>query len=273
MADPTVQRATAVRIVTAGVALIAGDLLYFDGTNYLKADADDNTKFAEGIACNNAASGAKVAICQTCVLEDTDAPFTQGDTHYLSATAGENTATRPTGAVNLAQVVGFAQSATDLYMAIQMPREVVSFTSFPSNTDATGYITLASGDFGGPTLIDTSGIAYGAIQVPQNVVGTVIQEFSWVIGSTALDSSDTYTIDASGATTTESTTNASDGIAAAALTGSADTIIVVDVSAAYNAVGVIEPGNWVGTIISKTGEGTGGDDPGLLGINHVFLGV
>ena len=102
MADPHVEQATDKFAATVGsTAVTAGDMVYFDGTDWELADADDNTKFVEAVAVNSYASGDVGVLCRSGIINDTDAPFTQGNSMYLSATAGAITATRPTGAENL----------------------------------------------------------------------------------------------------------------------------------------------------------------------------
>ena len=273
MADPFVRRARGVfQGLIGSTAVVAGDALYFDGTDWELADADDNTKFAEAFATASYASGVQGNLCTECIIEDIDAPYTQGSTYYLSTTAGDITATRPTGANNLAQVLAFGLSTSLVHARVKIPEEVAFTVNFHSNTDEAGYIGIASNDFGGPTVIDTSGEAFGAYKVPQNVVGNVIQYLAWIAGSTALDSSDTYTIDVAAGVDDEVTTTHADGIAAAALTVAADDINEVDVSAAFDGSGQQDPGNWVGVNVAKAAEGSAGDDPGLLGVHVVLLG-
>ena len=271
--DPKVRQARGVFAVTFGVAVTSGDLVYFNGTNWLLADADDNTKFAEAVAINTLASGEVGAACRSCVIVDDDAPFTQGNTHYLSATAGANTATRPTGARNLMQVVGYALSTSELAVEIGMVKEVAFTVPFVCATDELSYLAIQSNDFGGTNLIDNSSEIWGNYMVPQNVVGIVIQYLAWIAGSTALDGSDTYTIDTSAGIDDDATNLLSDGIAAAALTVDADNINTIDVSAAFDVASQNKPGNWVTINVAKAAEGTAGDDPGMLGCHVVLLGV
>jgi hypothetical protein len=274
MADTIVRRARGVFAGKVGsTATVAGDGVYFDGTDWELADADDNTKFAEAFSTASFASGVQGTFCTECIIEDTDAPYTQGSTFYLSATAGDITSARPTGANNLMQVLGFALSTSEVHARVKIPEEVVFTVNFHSNTDEAGYIGIASNDFGGPTVIDNSGVAYGSYMVPQNVVGNVIQYLAWIAGGTALDSSDTYTIDVAAGVDDEVTTTHADGIGALALTVAANDINTVDVSAAFDGSGQQEPGNWVGIAVAKAAEGSGGDDPGILGVHVVLLGV
>lgn len=274
MADPTVRRARGVFVGKVGsTAVVAGDALYFDGTDWELADADDNTKFAEAFSTASYASGVQGAFCVECLIEDTDAPYTQGQTQYLSTTAGAITATRPTGANNLAQVLGFALSTVIVNARVKIPEEIAFTANFICATDELSYLAIQSNDFGGTNLIDNSSEIWANYRVPQNVVGNVIQELAWIAGSTLLDASDTYTIDVSAGVDDEVTTTHADGIAAAALTVAANDINTVDVSAAFDGAGQQDPGNWVSVNVAKAAEGSAGDDPGVLGVHIVLLGV
>jgi len=253
-------------------AVVAGDALYYDGTDWELADADDNTKFAEAFACNSAASGAAIAMCTSAVIVDDDAPYTQGSTYYLSTTAGDITATRPTGANNLVQVLGFAVSTSEVHARIKIPEEVTinvhlvtdGTAVFDQNADWTGVLLGTAGEAAG-----------GSFMVPQNIVGNVIEYLWWTVGtsSPALDTSDTYTIDVSAGVDDETTTATTDGITAAALTVADNDLNRADVSAAFDATGIIEPGNVVTIDIDKAAEGASGDDPLMLCCTVVLLGV
>lgn len=273
MADPYIAQAQNVFAATFGAAVTAGDMVYFDGTNWLLADADDATKFAEAMAAQGYKSGEKGVACTGGVIVDTDAPFTQGDEMYLSATAGAITATRPTGASNLVQVVGFCLSTSEVNVQIRIPHEVTLNVPFSySNEAATLEGATESGDFGGASLIATSTELYGAFMVPQNCVKLEIGYLWWVADTTALDASDTYTIDCSGGVDDETSSAASDGITAAALTVAADDLNRADVTASMDASGIVDPGNVVSINVSKAAEGSSGDDPGML-VTAVVLQV
>src|SRR4051794_29250212 len=89
-ADPTVLEAQGVRRVTlkSTSTCKAGDLIGFDGTDWVLADADGRVA-AEGVAMfGQPTAGGVVAIARSGVLVDTDAPFTAGNEYYLSTTAG-----------------------------------------------------------------------------------------------------------------------------------------------------------------------------------------
>jgi len=271
MADPHVEQATDKFAATVGsTAVTAGDMVYFDGTDWELADADDNTKYAEAVAVNSYASGDVGVLCRSGIIRDTDAPFTQGNTMYLSATAGAITATRPTGAENLMQVVGFCIDTSRVVFEIKAPYEVT--VNLSPMTDGTA-VYSQYGDFTGVLLGAAAQAAGYTFMVPQNTVGNVIQYLWWNGVGTALDASDTYTIDVSSGVDAETTTATTDGITAAALTAGASDINRADVSAAFDATGVIKPGNIVAVDVDKAAEGTGGDDPLMLACSVVLLVV
>lgn len=268
--SPYTRQARGIFIGTYGVDVTAGDLMYFDGTNWVKADATDNTKFAEAIATNSFASGDVGTLCTACVIVDEDAPYTQGATQYLSATAGAITETRPTGAENLVQAVGYALSTSELHAEIQIPKEVTINLSpmtdgaavFSQRNDFTGVLLGAAAEAAGYTFM-----------VPQNMVGNVVEYLWWSGVGTILDASDTYTVDVSGGIDDETNAATSDGITAAALTVAADDLNKVDISAAFDAAGLMAPGNIVGIDIDKAAEGSAGDDPLMLGCQVIVLVV
>jgi hypothetical protein len=113
--------------------------------------------------------------------------------------------------------------------------------------------------------------------VPQNVVGLEIAYTWWAGTGVALDTSDTYTFDASAGvddeTTSESGAGGVDGITAAALTVAANDLARGTVTTGLDASGIIEPGNYVGIAVQKAAEGSGGDDPIMLGTHVVLLAV
>lgn len=268
MADPYVRQARGVFTGTIGsTATPAGSPVYFDGTDWELADADDNTKYAEAITVNSYKAGEVGALCRSCIIVDTDAPYTQGDQYFLSATAGSITATRPTGANNLVQVLGFGLSTSSLYVDIPPVKEMI--VNLNLNSDGTAAHSQY-GDFTGVLLAAASEAAGGSIEVPANCVGLEIAHLWWCGVGTALDTSDTYTIDVSAGVDDETTSATTDGIAAAALTCAASDINKADVSAAFDATGIVEAGNIMSIDIDKAAEGTSGDDPLMLCITFVF---
>ena len=258
-----------VAILIGSTDVVAGDALYYDGTDWELADADDKTKFAELIATDSFSSGENGVGCVGGVLVDVDAPFTQGNSMYLSATAGAITATRPTGAENLAQIIGYCLSTKEVKVFIP-PLHEETINQAPM-TDGTA-VYAQNTDWTGVLLGAASEAAGYSFMVPQNMVERVIEYLWWTVGasSPALDASDTYTIDVSGGVDDETTTTTSDGIAAAALTVADNDLNRADVSAAFDGTGLVAPGNILGVDVDKAAEGAAGDDPLMLGLVCVY---
>lgn len=268
MADPYVRQARGVFQATIGsTAVVAGDLVYFDGTDWELADADDNTKFAEAIATHSYEAGQEGTLCTAGIIVDIDAPYTQGSSYYLSATAGDLTATRPTGAENLCQIVGFGLSTTELKADIQPLHEETINLMFPY----TAHVAPQDrdNDFFGLGLDDTNAEVGATFMCPQNEVELVIAYLWWCGTGVALDSSDTYTIDVSGGIADETTSATPDGISAASLEVAANDLARADVSDAFDGTGLLKPGNVIGVAIKKAAEGAGGDDPIMLCLSVV----
>ena len=256
-----------------------GDLVYFDGSDWELADADDEGKFAEAMVVRGgkavvtgAAAETQTAVLSTsAILKDLDDPFTQGAQLYLSGTPGQPTATRPTGNDDLKQVVGFALSTSEVRIEIGMPHEVSVYVPLPvivANAAAD-----RDNDFGGLGLPTANDEALGTVQIPDNCVGIKIAKLWWTGTGTALDTNDTYTIDCSSGIDDETTSANADGIAAAALTVAANDIASADVTAAMDLAAILEPGALMGIAVKKAAEGSGGDDPIICGVNIVFLVV
>ena len=180
---------------------------------------------------------------------------------YLDTTAGAITATRPTGAENLMQVLGFCVSTSEVKMRCPpLHEETISLSPINDGTAANSQ----RNDFTGVLLAAAAEAAGYTFMVPQNMVENVIQYLWWTGVGTALDTSDTYTIDVSGGVDDETNTATTDGITAAALTVAADDLNRADVSNAFDASGLLAPGNIISVDVDKAAEGTGGDDPLML---------
>jgi hypothetical protein len=272
MADPFVRRARGVFQGTVGsTAFVAGDGIYFDGTDWELSDADDNTKFAEAFSTASYASGVQGNFCTECIIEDTDAPYTQGSTYYLSTTAGDLTTTRPTGAENLCQVLAFGISTSLLHARVKIPEEVTINLQFPYTESAAPQDF--DGDYHGVGLDDTSAAVGACFEVPQNMVGNVTQRM-WHSGTgVALDTGDTVTIDVSGGVDDETTSATADGMTATSLAVAANDLALTDISTAFDGSGLLAPGNVVGLDVKKAAEGAGGDDPIMLCASVVLLVV
>ena len=172
MADPHVTKARDIFTATVGSTdVTAGDLVYFDGTDWEKADASAHTSFAEAMVLNTYDSGDVGLLCTGGILVDTDAPYTQGAAMYLSETAGANTATIPTTNAAIKQVIGFAISTSEVRVDIRIPSYQNQF--FPvSAYDTSGEpgLGVVTDGWPGPGLDGASETAYVVGRFPDNFV-------------------------------------------------------------------------------------------------------
>jgi hypothetical protein len=108
--------------ITASEALAAGDFVNIwnsSGAKARKADATTAGKEAHGFVLSAVGSGAAATV----YFEGTNTQVS-GQTPgrvYLSTTAGAATATAPSAAGNVAQLVGFATSATSINFQASQP--------------------------------------------------------------------------------------------------------------------------------------------------------
>lgn len=270
MADPYVRQASGVFTGTVGSTNIGvGDAVYFDGTDWELADADDNTKYTEGIAVNNVDTGEIGIFCRKCIIVDIDAPYTQGDQYFLSATAGEITKTRPTGDNNLIQVLGFGISTRELAVDIKPVTEHhVWLTNTATTATETGGVQYASGNFGAYTMDADDEDVFFTVEIPQNCVGLEIAHL-WH-GPDAIGNSPLFDVSVSGAKDDEAHANTTPDTSLTNTTAgaTADDIYKTDISGAFNATDIFEAGNCLGI---KVTEKSGTSDPvPCFGINMVF---
>ena len=117
MAEPTITNAQGLARLTLKTSVSAkvGELIGFDGTDFVLADADGPIP-AQFMAMETVAAGAALAVCTMGTLFDSDAPYTLGADQWLGATAGAHTPTRPAASATLTlnQRIGQALSTTDL---------------------------------------------------------------------------------------------------------------------------------------------------------------
>ena len=249
MADPFVQEQRGFFTGLVGsTAMVPGDLVYFDGTDWELADSSDNTKFAEAVNIHNVNVGETGGFCTFAILVDEDAPYTQGDQYFLSETAGETTATRPTTAASLRQVVGFGLSSRLLRLDIQMPREdPQTYNLFSNQSEAPGHQLDTSGDFIA-AFVDANDEDIGAtFAVPDNTVGV---EFALLYSAAeAVGGATTFAVTVSGAKDGEQWDGGATDSTLTAVTVSganADEIHRSDVTTGFDAAGVVEADNLIG---------------------------
>ena len=258
------------------------ELLTYSASNndWRLADADAEATYAQAIVVSarlNNGDGSTVSACKECLIVDTDtSTFSESGRLYLSTTAGAYTETRPTGVDDLVQVVGeivnsfgWGAPATDkamvAHLTIREPHEETHY--YPLIHAATGTGIDRDGDFGGVGLLAENDEVSATGVVPKNAIATVAAQLFWTGTGVALDTSDTYTIDVTGGVDDETTSANADGNAAAALTVAANDIASADVIGAFTDATIgFEPGAVLGIMIKKAAEGTGGDDPIMLGV-------
>ena len=249
MAAPYVQEPKGFFTGTVGsTAMVPGDLVYFDGTDWELADSSDNTKFAEAVNIHDVNSGEVGGFCTFALLVDTDAPYTQGDQYFLSETAGETTATRPTTAAALRQVVGFGLSSSLLRLDIQMPREDSQTYNFVSNvSEAPGHQLDTNGDFIAAFMNANDEDMGATFAVPDNTVGV---EYAHIYSAAeAVGGATTFAITVSGAADGEqwdATTQDATLTGPTASGANADEIHRFTVTTGFDAAGVIESDNLIG---------------------------
>lgn len=257
MADPYVRQARGVKSITIGsTAVVAGDALYFDGTDWELADADNATKFAELFAMESYASGASGAGCRSCIIVDTDAPYTQGDQYFLSETAGALTATRPTTDASLRQLLGFALSTSELAADIRF-QEDQAHCDFFAGTDVLAIFQLDSGNYLGLSTNAQNEVAGSTHQIPE---GAVALEYAAIwVAAEATAGTPTFDLFVSSsvdgvqwdAVTQDSTIadSADEG-------GAADEIQKTTVTTSFDATNIWRPGALLGIRKLKKDAGT-----------------
>lgn len=261
------------RNVTLNGTVNRFDLIAHNGTNWVQADANDPTLYAQAIVLADGVSGDVREAASYVRLTDSDAPYTQDAIQYLSGTAGEHTETRPATAGDLVQAVGRAFSTTEVEFDIQPAREVsVTLPGVPYATaagtlldtgPAAGYVLAAVAD----------GVTYGWV-APGNAVDILYAKFYWS-GNITLDASDTYQVHVSSVAAGEENDATEDTTlqSATALTVTVDQLAQAVLTTGLDAAGIGTPGDMVSIEIEKVAEGTGGDDPILLGCELVYKAV
>lgn len=109
--------------MTAGESLAAGDLIYVAAAGTVfKADANTAGKEAIGFVLSSITNGATGTVYFGTGIITGLTSLTPGTKYFLSASAtGGITATPPSGASDLVQLVGWAKSATELFFQPQTP--------------------------------------------------------------------------------------------------------------------------------------------------------
>ncbi len=274
MADPYVTQTRGVFTGTVGTTAVAAGSPVYYGTNWQLADADDHTKFAEAIAIGNYAAGDTGAFCRRCIIRDIDSStYTQGDQYYLSETAGSITKTRPTGAANLVQVLGFGLSTTELYIDIPPVREHHVWLTATATTagETTGTQYATSSNYGSYSMNADNEDIFFTLEIPPNCVGLEIAHV-WTgpdaIGATPQIS---VTVGAGSNDEAHDGTTADSSQTGVTAGGTADDIYKTAITTSFDASNIWQCGNLLGIKLTET-SGTSDVVMGF-GINMVLLVV
>lgn len=255
-------------IAAGGAAVSVASLLSWDGTNVVLADADAIATYAQFIALR-AGKGAtadpnhgsnRVSVARRVRLYDDAAGFTANAPIYLSGTAGGYTQTRPTGAGDVRQVVGWAFTTSYAEINIKPPTEQ---TLTPNGFHVAATAATLQNDTGpavGVTLAAANDFVTWMYRIPENAVGIVIGDFLYGADAT-LDATDTLTITAGSAVEGEANDATTDTtISAAAVAVTADLVAKFSLATGLDVAGLCKPGGALWIKILKVAEGSAGDD-------------
>lgn len=155
--------------VTQANSFAVGDAIYFDGTNWTKAQANALATVAIGIV-KSATAGNFIL---TLLGEVTTAGLVQGSLYYLDATtAGAITATQPS-APNLSQPIGIALSSTKLLVGIQRALDLrgpAPTVTTATSLSAGGTISLNQGAHEEQILVGTATV--GGVELASAAFGS-----------------------------------------------------------------------------------------------------
>ena len=248
-----------------------GDVISHNGTGFVQADCNLAAGPLPGMAfaLESGVSGETAMASKEIVIDTTG--LTANGNVYLSGTAGGITQTMPTGVDDLVQLLGRAESTAVAHLRCN-PRLEQVVVPLVYLIEATAAVLAASSgsNFFGVTLAAVSDAIHANTRVPRHAFSLVAASL-YFSGDVALDASDTYTISVAAAHDGDADVTYTDSISATALTTGNDTIDEDDVSAAFNAAGIIEPGKLLGIDITKAAEGSGGDDPVMFVVALTFL--
>jgi hypothetical protein len=254
-------------VLCGSTAVVAGQLVYNDGTDWELADADASstgTIYAMAVAISDSPAAGVLKVARKAVLYDIDDnSYSSGtfDTLYCHTTAGAISTTRPTAVNAVVQVVGKAykvSGGTGSQLAvidIKGPSEhqVTAGYKFASSAN----LRLDSGNFGSGSQDADDEVAMFVTQIPQNAVSIEVAyiwvaaeatagtpTFELIVGS-AIDGAQHDAITAD----TSLTDSAFEGTAA-------DQMQRTDVTDSFNATNIFRPGALLGIRVNEDGGGT-----------------
>lgn len=249
----------------SGLTVKPGDGLAYNGSSWVKADADTPSLYAQVFATQYGGTlQGPIEVARELIIQDGDAPYTAGDTLYLSGTAGAHTATRPTTAGQLRQVVGQVLTTSIAHLKGGVLREVNVPLVTTGATSA--YAVLDSGNFGGPTLDAQNETLSMFAVVPENAVSLKIAKLFLAAEATA--GTPTMDVTVSSAVDGEqwdAVTADATGANAVREGAAADEMQVTDVTTWFDATNIIRNGAALGVKCLQDDAGTD--------ISFVFGGV
>ena len=250
-----------VGVVTAATVIKKGQAVHWTNTAWKLADASDHLLPCHGFALNDVDSAQDLAqrlgVSRHVLIDDLDAPYTAGETLWLSETAGALTHTRPTVAATLRQPLGEALTTEQVELVVRAN----SFVSVPiimgPTNQAQDALALDSGNYIGRQL-DAQNEFQGAIAIlPKNFLR--VEEAILYIATEATVSTPTLTITISstvdGAQHSAVTEDAT--LATQTFEGSAeDEIVELDIITGLDATDMGRPGAILGFKMVKADGGT-----------------
>lgn len=272
MAQLNVQDAQAPIIwgdVDDDLVINAGDLVYWDSSTseFKLADADGVASVATGIAVTGglgAGQSNQIGVSRKCKLYDADAPFTVASPLYTHTTAGDWSHTRPTGALDVVQLVGRSHTRTVAEIDIPLPFEVVGGFQEALLAATAARLIVDTGPAVGVTLAAVSDAVTYTVLVPENAIA-ITSAYLVLSCDVTLDATDTLTITTSCSHTGLANDAYTDTKATFATACTADLVLKSDIASAFDATGFLVPGGVISMKVIKIAEGTGGDDHTIYG--------
>lgn len=264
--------------INSSIDVSIGDALYWNTSsaewNLADADATPQTAYAWGFALHGIRQAdpdatGQIAVARSVQLSDDDAPYTAGALQYLSDTAGAFTETAPSGAGDLVQVLGRAQSTSAVLMEAKLPTIQYEYVNYPTKVGSAGGEGTVMDDKSayGVELQDSSAnaIVHYATVVPDNCIG-IVSAFVIHGGNEVLDASDDHKILSYSGVHDEPHDDATDTYTTTDwATTAADDVNRKTVLTAFNADDIDDPGSLLTWSIEKEEEGSGGEDPVIFG--------
>ena len=281
--DPTVESLVEFPNLAAAAAIKVGDLVYWDSTNLrlAKSNATDSTKPAEYVVVSGraAANGDTVGVSKRAIFSDADLTLTltsgfYQNPLYLHTTAGEFNQTKPTGAGNLEQVVGRPLSATRYEISLKDPYVHTLLMAYSGVTGTAG--PQGTGADMGIGLLAINDAVHYAARTPQNAVKLLRAEVSYGdMGSAQIATGTTWSFTVDSGRNDDAYNAVTDSIAAAEVPAlsALDDVGVLDISAAFNATNIIQPGRMLELRILKVAEAAVNQDPSVFCVMLSYLCV